>query len=126
MTPCATGVRRAELALLKVCDIDSKRMVIQVQDGKGRKDRDVMLSPKLLKAMPEHWRALQRKPSAWLFQATARIPVILRSTPSWSGTLARKPPSERPQKGVHPHTLKHCFATHLLEAGTDLRPICHR
>src|ERR1700675_2951287 len=67
MTLYATGVRRAELTHLKVSDIDSKRMVIHVQGGKGRKDRDVMLSPKLLEALREHWRGLQRKPSAWLF-----------------------------------------------------------
>src|SRR6266851_10392744 len=63
----ATGLRRAELARLKVSDVDSQRMVIQVQGGKGRKDRDVLLSPKLLEALREYWRGLQRKPSAWLF-----------------------------------------------------------
>src|SRR5712671_6347252 len=63
----ATGLRRAELARLKVSDVDSKRMVIHVRGGKGRKDRDVMLSPKLLEALREYWRGLQRKPSAWLF-----------------------------------------------------------
>src|SRR6201987_5796434 len=52
---------------LKVSDIDSQRMVMHVQGGKGRKDRDVMLSPKLLEALREHWRGLQRKPSTWLF-----------------------------------------------------------
>lgn len=67
MTLYATGVRRAELARLKVTDIDSKRMVIHVQGGKGRKDRDVMLSAKLLEALREHWRGLKRKPSTWLF-----------------------------------------------------------
>jgi integrase/recombinase XerD len=56
MTLYATGVRRAELTHLKVSDIDSQRMVIHVQGGKGRKDRDVMLSPKLLEALREHWR----------------------------------------------------------------------
>ena len=64
MTLYATGVRRAELTHLKVSDIDSKRMVIHVQGGKGRKDRDVMLSPKLLEARRQHWRGLPRKPSA--------------------------------------------------------------
>ena len=59
MTLYATGVRRAELAHLKVSDIDSQRMVIHVQGGKGRKDRDIMLSPKLLEALREHWRALE-------------------------------------------------------------------
>jgi len=67
MTLYATGVRRAELAHLKVTDIDSQRMVIHVQGGKGRKDREVMLSPKLLEALREHWRSLRRKPAEWLF-----------------------------------------------------------
>src|ERR1700716_3078318 len=67
MTLYATGVRRAELTHLKISDVDSQRMVVHVQGGKGRKDRDVMLSPKLLKELREHWRRLRRKPSAWLF-----------------------------------------------------------
>jgi len=67
MTLYATGVRRAELAHLKVSDIDSQRMVIHVQGGKGRKDRDIMLSPKLLEALREHWRGLKRKPKVWVF-----------------------------------------------------------
>jgi len=64
--------------------------VIHVQGGKGRKDRDVLLSPKLLEALREHWRGLPRKPSAWLF-------------PRWSGTLARKPPSERASRKTCTH-----------------------
>src|SRR6202008_2291715 len=67
MTLYATGIRRAELTHLKVSDIDSKRMVIHIQGGKGRKDRDVMLSPKLLEELREHWRRLPRKPRVWLF-----------------------------------------------------------
>ena len=67
MTLYATGVRRAELARLKISDIDSQRMVIHIQGGKGRQDRDVMLSPKLLDALRQYWRGLKRKPSHWLF-----------------------------------------------------------
>jgi integrase/recombinase XerD len=67
MTLYATGVRNAELTHLKVSDIDSKRMVIHIQGGKGRMDRDVMLSLKLLEELREHWRRLRRKPSVWLF-----------------------------------------------------------
>src|SRR6202023_4230547 len=63
----APGVRRPELTHLKISDVDSQRMVVHVQGGKGRKDRDVMLSPKLLKELREHWRRLRRKPSEWLF-----------------------------------------------------------
>jgi len=120
----ATGLRRAELARLKVSDVDSKRMVIHVRSGKGRKDRDVMLSPKLLEALREHWRGLQRKPSAWLFPGnrwhTGDTPIDTKVV--WN---ACKEAAQRAglQKDVHPHTLRHCFATHLLEAGADLRTI---
>ena len=124
MTLYATGVRRAELTHLKVGDIDSKRMVIHVQGGKGRKDRDVMLSPKLLKALREHWRGLPRKPSAWLFPGnrwhTGDTPIDTKVV--WN---ACQEAAQRAglQKRVHPHTLRHCFATHLLEDGADLRTI---
>ena len=120
----ATGLRRAELARLKVSDVDSKRMIIHVRGGKGRKDRDVMLSPKLLEALREHWRGLQRKPSAWLFPGnrwhTGDTPIDTKVV--WN---ACKEAAQRAglQKDVHPHTLRHCFATHLLEAGADLRTI---
>ncbi len=67
MTLYATGVRRAELARLKISDIDSQRMVIHIRGGKGRKDRDVMLSPLLLDALRGYWRGLKRKPTQWLF-----------------------------------------------------------
>ena len=67
MTVYATGVRRAECARLKIGDIDSQRMVIHVQGGKGRQDRDVMLSPKLLRALREYCRGLRRKPTLGLF-----------------------------------------------------------
>jgi len=124
MTLYATGVRRAELTHLKISDIDSKRMVIHVQGGKGRKDRDVMLSLKLLEALREHWRGLPRKPSAWLFPGnrwhTGDSPIDTKVV--WN---ACKEAAQRAglQKDVHPHTLRHCFATHLLEAGADLRTI---
>jgi len=124
MTLYATGVRRAELTHLKVSDIDSQRMVIHVQGGKGRKDRDIMLSPKLLEALREHWHGLQRKPSAWLFPGnrwhTGDTPIDTKVV--WN---ACKEAAQRAglQKDVHPHTLRHCFATHLLEAGADLRTI---
>jgi len=120
----ATGVRRSELAHLKITDIDSQRMVIHVQGGKGRKDRDLMLSPKLLEALREHWRGLKRKPAIWLFPGgrwhTAHHPIDTKVI--WS---ACKEAAQRAgiRKEVHPHTLRHCFATHLLEAGADLRTI---
>ena len=122
MTLYATGVRRAELTRLKVSDIDSQRMVIHIQGGKGRKDRDVMLSPKLLEALREHWRGLPRKPSAWLFPGnrwhTGDTPITTKVV--WN---ACEEAAQRAglQKDIHPHTLRHCFATHLLEDGADLR-----
>jgi len=124
MTLYATGVRRAELTHLKISDIDSKRMVIHIQGGKGRKDRDVMLSPKLLEVLREHWRGLRQKPSAWLFPGnrwhTGDTPITTKVV--WD---ACKKAAQQAglQKDVHPHTLRHCFATHLLEAGADLRTI---
>jgi integrase/recombinase XerD len=120
----ATGLRRAELARLKITDIDSARNVIHVQGGKGRKDRDVMLSQNLLEALREHWRSLRRKPAVWLFPGnrwhTADHPITTKVI--W---LACKEAAQRAgiRKEVHPHTLRHCFATHLLEDGADLRTI---
>ena|SRR5579871_4241861 len=67
MARYATGLRRAELTRLKISDIDSARNVIHVEGGKGRKDRDVMLSQNLLEALREHYRSLRRKPAVWLF-----------------------------------------------------------
>jgi site-specific recombinase XerD len=124
MTLYSIGVRRAELTHLKVTDIDSQRMVVHVQGGKGRKDRDVMLSPKLLQELREHWRRLRRKPSQWLFPGNRHHsgdqPISTKVV--W---LACREATQRAglKKPVHPHTLRHCFATHLLEQGADLRTI---
>jgi site-specific recombinase XerD len=108
MTAYATGLRRAELAHLKVSDIDSPRMVIHVQGGKGRKDRDVMLSPKLLEELRAYWRGLRRPPKVWLFPGnrwhTASHPITTKVV--WS---ACREAAERAgiTKPVHPHTLRH-------------------
>jgi site-specific recombinase XerD len=125
MTLYATGVRRAELARLKISDIDSQWMVIHIQGGKGRQDRDVMLSPKLLDALREYWRGLKRKPSHWLFPGgcshTADQPITPKVVYHACRQAARRAGLQ--EKNIHPHTLRHCFATHLLEAGADLRTI---
>jgi site-specific recombinase XerD len=122
MTLYGTGVRRSELTHLKVSDIDSQRMVIHVRGGKGRKDRDVMLSPKLLEELREHWRRF--KPSTWLFPGNRRhtgdTPIDTKVVWYVCQQAAQRAGI---QKTVHPHTLRHCFATHLLEAGADLRTI---
>jgi integrase/recombinase XerD len=124
MTLYGTGVRNAELTHLKVSDIDSKRMVIHIQGGKGRVDRDVMLSPKLLEELREHWRRLPRKSSAWLFPGNrwhnSDQPIDTKTPRNACKEAAKRAGIK---KQVHPHTLRHCFATHLLEAGADLRTI---
>ena len=123
MTLYGTGMRRSELAHLKVGDIDSQRMIIRVVAGKGGKDRDLPLSPTLLETLREYWR--WRKPKLYLFPTRTR------------GLPAEKPISDKTvwiacseaarragiPKRVTPHTLRHSWATHLLEAGTDLRTI---
>jgi integrase/recombinase XerD len=107
-----------------VNDIDSQRMVIHVRGGKGRKDRDVMLSPMLLDELRQHWRRLRRKPSEWLFPSRDARASDQPITPK-AIYHACKGAAQRAalQKVVYPHTLRHCFATHLLEAGADLRTI---
>jgi len=124
MTLYATGVRCAELVHLKVRDVDSQRMVIHVRGGKGRQDRDVMLSPKLLDELRKHWHRLPRKSSDWLFPGNRRHaadhPINAKTAWHACQQAARRAGLK---KAVHPHTLRHCFATHLLEAGADLRTI---
>ncbi len=122
MTLYATGARRAEVARLKVSDIDSQRMVVHIQGGKGRKDRDVMLSPVLLEALREYWR--RWKPKTWLFPGNRAhtAPCPITSKVIWHACHQAALRAGL-HKRVHPHTLRHCFATHLLEKGADLRTI---
>ena len=123
MTLYATGVRNAELTRLKISDVDSQRMVIHVQGGKGRQDRDVMLSPVLLEELRAHWRRLRKK-SVWLFPGnrwhTADHPIDTKTPRHACQQAARRAGIK---KKVYPHVLRHCFATHLLEAGADLHTI---
>lgn len=122
MTLYATGVRCAELTHLKVSNIDSQRMVVHIQGGKGRKDRDIMLSPKLLLALRAQWRFYHRKSSTWLFPSNYRQdrPIDTKTVRNACRKSAQRAGL---QKRVHPHLLRHCFATHLFEAGTDLRTL---
>ena len=125
MTLYATGARRAEAAHLKVGDIDSQRMAVHIREGKGDKDRDVMLSPKLLEALRTYWRGLRRKPTESLFPGnswhTSNRPVTTKVL--WTACEKAAENAGLAHKHIHPHTLRHCFATHLLEAGADLRTI---
>jgi integrase/recombinase XerD len=118
MTLYATGARNAELTRLKFSDVDKQRMVIHIQGGKGRKDRDVMLSSKLLEELREHWHRLPRKPKVWLFPGNhdhcADHPIDTKTV--WHA-CQRAAQRAGIQKGAHPHTLRHCFATHLPRGG---------
>src|SRR6266536_3463417 len=123
MTLYGTGMRRSELAHLKVSDIDSQRMIIRVVAGKGGKDRDLPLSPTLLETLREYWR--WRKPKLYLFPTRTlgrRLDQPISAKTVWiaSSEAARRAGI---RKHVTPHTLRHSWATHLLEAGTDLRTI---
>jgi integrase/recombinase XerD len=124
MTLYATGARRAEVARLKISDIDSRRMLIHIRAGKGSKDRQVMLSPRLLEALRLHWRSLRRK-SQWLFPGgrwhTSQQPITTGVV--WLACHRAAVRAGMADRHIHPHTLRHCFATHLLEAGADLRTI---
>lgn len=122
MTLYGTGMRRAELAHLKVSDIDSQRMIIRVVAGKGGKDRDLPLSPALLETLREYWR--WRKPKLYMFptRTLGRLDQSISDKTVW---IACREAARRAgiSKRVTPHTLRHSWATHLLEAGTDLRTI---
>ena len=123
MTLYGTGMRRSELAHLKVGDIDSQRMIIRVVAGKGGKDRDLPLSPTLLETLREYWR--WRKPKLYLFPTRTRGLPVEEPISDKTVWIACSEAARRAgiNKRVTPHTLRHSWATHLLEAGTDLRTI---
>jgi len=119
MTAYAAGLRVSEVVALKITDIDSQRMVIHIEQGKGRKDRYVMLSPRLLMLLRTYWKTV--RPKEWLFTgykpnqhlSVRALQVVCHN--AWQNSGLTKP--------VTMHSLRHCFATHLLEKGTDLRTI---
>lgn len=116
-------MRRAELCRLKVSDVDSQRMLIRIEQGKGRRDRYVPLSPKLLETLRTYWRWM--KPQTFLFPGTVkglRADVPISSNLVWYACRQAALPA-----GIHkhlsPHSLRHSCASHWLEAGADLRTI---
>jgi integrase/recombinase XerD len=125
MTAYAAGLRVSEVVALRVEDIDSRRMVIRVRQAKGRKDRYVMLSSRLLDLLREYWKARRRRPelrsSPWLFPGQ-NPDRPMTSKPVHNACKAVREASGL-SKRVTVHTLRHSFATHLLEAGTDIRTI---
>jgi site-specific recombinase XerD len=125
LTLYATGVRREELVQLKIADIDGERMVVHVRQGKGKKDRDVMLSPRLLAELRDYWRSLDARPTTYLFPSKGPHPNLdapMEAKSVWDA-VHRAATRAKLERRVHPHTLRHCFATHLLEDGADLRTI---
>jgi integrase/recombinase XerD len=120
LTCCyAAGLRISEALALEAAHIDSQRMVIRVEQGKGRKDRYVMLSPKLLEILRRWWR--QERPQHWLFPGGIPGTHITRGAVEDACEEAHQ--GCRISKPVTPHTMRHCFAVHLLEQGTDVRTI---
>jgi integrase/recombinase XerD len=119
MTAYAAGLRVSEVVRLKIADIDSGRMLIRVEQGKGGRDRYIMLSPQLLVVLRAYWR--EARPEHWLFSGQDESRPLDASVLQAACRTAR----ERAKLGkpVTVHTLRHCFATHLLEAGTDIRTI---
>jgi integrase/recombinase XerD len=113
------GLRVSEVASLKVHDIDSERMLLRVEQGKGRKDRYAMLSPLLLELLRDWWRIA--RPKAWLFPG--QDPLQPLSTRQINRACHAAADMARITKRVTPHTLRHSFATHLLEQKTDIRVI---
>ncbi len=120
ITLYSTGMRRAELCHLKVEDIDSKRMLIRIRHGKGGRDRDVPLSPKVLETLRAYWRWM--KPETYLFPGTvngSRADKPITAKVLWEACRAA---AQRAgiTKAVRPHLIRHSFATHLVEGGADL------
>ncbi len=120
LTVCyAAGLRISEAVRLKPTAIDSQRMIIRVEQGKGRKDRYVMLSPKLLQILRDYWRVAH--PKEWLFPGERPGQPITRTAVECACQKAHR--LSRITKPVTPHSLRHAFAVHLPEAGADLRTI---
>ena len=120
LTTCyAAGLRISEAIRLKPTDIDSQRMVIRVDQGKGQKDRYVMLSPKLLETLRNYFRAV--RPKNWLFEGDVFSKPITRGAVERACQNAGRISGIR--KPISPHSMRHAFAVHLLESGTDIRTI---
>ena len=113
------GLRASEVVSLKVCDIDSAQMVIRIEQAKGRKDRYVMLSPELLDMLRQWWKAA--RPQGWLFPGRPAVNPLTTRQLNRLFHLAAK--AAETKKGATLHSLRHSFATHLLESKLDIRMI---
>jgi len=119
MTLYSTGLRVSEALALQIADVDSQRMLLYVRQGKGARDRYVPLTPTLLRQLRHYWT--RWRPPMWLF--TGRDPARPLSSASVLRICQQAARKARLHKKVSPHTLRHSFATHHLEAGTDLKTI---
>jgi site-specific recombinase XerD len=119
MTTYSAGLRLSEVVSLKPDHIDSQRMLIRVEGGKGKKDRNTILSERLLMNLRNYWKLY--RPKYWLFPSRDPEKHISRDTAQKIYYRAKKKVGIKKGKGIH--TLRHCFATHLLEAGYDIRKI---
>jgi integrase/recombinase XerD len=113
------GLRVSEVVSLKFSDIDSKRMMLRVEQGKGGKDRHAMLSPQLLELLRDWWRIA--RPQVWLFPG--RDPINPMTTRQLNRACHAAADTAEIAKRISPHTLRHSFATHLLEQNIDIRVI---
>ena len=118
-TAYAAGLRVSEATHLKVIDVDSQRMMLRVDQGKGNKDRYVMLSPRLLDDLRSYWKVT--RPKEWLFPGDIPGQPISRHAVGLACEKAHR--ASGITKPITPHSLRHAFATHLLESGTDVRRI---
>jgi len=119
MTAYSAGLRVGELVKLKIIDIDAARMTIRVKQGKGGKDRYAILSHNLLTELRTYWK--RYRPSIWLFPNRAKNGPLSRNEAWHIFNQAKRRAGIKKGRGIH--TLRACFATHLLEAGVDLRSI---
>jgi len=119
MTAYAAGLRVSEATHLKVTDIDSQRMMLRVEQGKGMKDRYVMLSPRLLDVLRTYWKSA--RPTRWMFPGEVPGQPITREAVGLACQKARR--DSGITKPITPHSLRHAFASHLLESGANLRTI---
>jgi len=118
-TAYAAGLRISEVTRLKITDVDSQRMMLRIEQAKGQKDRYVMLSPQLLEILRVYWKAT--RPKEWLFPGDIPTRPISKGAVEQACQKAHRVSGIK--KPITPHSLRHGFATHLLESGTDVRKI---
>ena len=118
----STGMRLDELLHLRLYDIDSKRMVIRIANGKGNRSRDTLLAEKNLQLLRDYYAATYRKPVKYVFEGVGK-PGQCYSATSVQKIVKRAAARSGIKKNIHPHSLRHAFATHMLEQGTNLKLI---